>query len=279
MASVAPARSHALEALFGRRRGVTIGVVHLRPLPGSPNYKGESPSVIYEQALADARAYGEAGFDGLIVENHGDVPFLKPEVLGPETAALMAVAAERVRREVGLTTGINVLANAALHALAIARAAGAAFVRVNQWANAYIANEGLIEGPAAPALRYRRSLAADEVQIFADSHVKHGSHAITADRSVAELTRDLEWSLADVVIATGQRTGDVAGEAEVSAIRAATTLPLLVGSGVTATNVASVLRQADGVIVASSLKVDGVWWNPVDPERARAFIRVAAGLR
>ena len=159
------------------------------------------------------------------------------------------------------------------------RAAGAAFVRVNQWANAYIANEGFIEGPAAPALRYRRSLAADEVRIFADSHVKHGSHAITADRSVAELTRDLEWSLADVVIATGQRTGDVAGEAEVTAIRAATTLPLLVGSGVTAANVGSVLRQADGVIVASSLKVDGVWWNPVDPERARAFIKAAAGLR
>ena len=165
-----------------------------------------------------------------------------------------------------------------LHALAVARAAGAAFVRVNQWANAYVANEGLIEGPAASALRYRQSLAADEVRIFADSHVKHGSHAITADRSVAELTRDLEWSLADVVIATGQRTGDAASEAEIAAIRAATTLPLLVGSGVTATNL-PVLRQADGVIVASSLKVDGVWWNPVDPERARAFVEVAAGLR
>ena len=171
------------------------------------------------------------------------------------------------------------LANAALHALAIARAAGAAFVRVNQWANAYVANEGLIEGPAAAGSALPRSLAADEVRIFADSHVKHGSHAITADRSVAELTRDLEWSLADVVIATGQRTGDAAGEAEMAAIRAATTLPLLVGSGVTAANVGAVLRQADGVIVASSLKVDGVWWNPVDPERARAFIKAAAGLR
>jgi uncharacterized protein len=279
MASVAPLRPHALRSLFGRQRGVVIGVVHLGPLPGSPSYDGERPSVVYDRAAEDARAYAEAGFDGLIVENHGDVPFLKPELLGPETAAMMAVAAERVRREVGLPVGINVLANAALHALAVARAAGAAFIRVNQWANAYVANEGLIEGPAAPALRYRRSLAADEVRIFADSHVKHGSHAITADRSVAELTRDLEWSLADVVIATGERTGDAADEAELAAIRAATTLPLLAGSGVTASNLASVLRHANGVIVASSLKVDGVWWNPVDPERARAFIEVAAGLR
>ena len=276
---VAPPRPHALAALFGRHRGVLIGVVHLRPLPGSPSYDGEPVARIYEQGLADAAAYVEAGFDGLIVENHGDVPFLKPDALGPETAATMAVAAERVRVETSLPVGINVLANAALHALAIARAAGAAFVRVNQWANAYVANEGLIEGPAAPALRCRRNLGAEEVRVFADSHVKHGSHAITADRSVAELTRDLEWSLADVVIATGQRTGDAASAEEIGAIRAATTLPLLVGSGVTPANLPAVLGLADGVIVASALKVDGVWWKPVDPERAQAFAQVAAALR
>ena len=277
--NVAPPRSHALEALFGRRRGVLIGVVHLLPLPGSPSYVGDPVARIYERALADAAAYAQAGFDGLIVENHGDVPFLKPDALGPETAAVMAVAAERVRVETGRPIGINVLANAALHALAIATAAGSLFVRVNQWANAYVANEGLIEGPAAPALRYRRSLAADAVRIFADSHVKHGSHAITADRSVAELTRDLEWSLADVVIATGQRTGDAAAADEIAAIRSATTLPLLVGSGVTPGNLPKILALADGVIVASALKVDGVWWNPVDPARARAFAEVAAALR
>ena len=185
MAPFAPPRSHALEALFGRTRGILIGVVHLRPLPGSPSYSGEPATLIYDQGVADARAYAEAGFDGLIVENHGDVPFLKPNLVGPETAAMMAVAAERVRREVGLPIGINVLANAALHALAVARAAGAAFVRVNQWANAYVANEGLIEGPAASALRYRKSLGADEVRIFADSHV---SMAATRSPPTGRLT-------------------------------------------------------------------------------------------
>jgi len=66
-------------------------------------------------------------------------------------------------------------ANAALHALAIASAAGAHFVRVNQWANAYVANEGLIEGAAAKAMRYRSALQARGVSIFADAHVKHGA--------------------------------------------------------------------------------------------------------
>ncbi len=87
-------------------------------------------------------------------------------------------------------------------------AGGADFVRVNQWANAYIANEGFIEGAAAKALRYRSMLRAEHIRVFADSHVKHGSHAIVADRSIQELTRDVDFFEADAVIATGQRTGD-----------------------------------------------------------------------
>lgn len=272
-------REHALETLFGRRRGVVIGVVHALPLPGSPEYAGQPMQAIYDRALADAEAYATAGMDGLIVENHGDIPFLKPGALGPETAAVMAVMTERVRQATGLTVGVNVLANAAIPALAVARAAGAGFIRVNQWANAYVANEGLIEGPAAEAMRYRRNLSAQDVRIFTDSHVKHGAHAITADRSLAELTRDLEWFGADVVIATGQRTGDAASGDELAGIKDATTLPVLVGSGATTENLARILAVADGVIVASSVKVGGVWWNPVKPQKARAFMAAAAAYR
>ena len=61
-------------------------------------------------------------------------------------------------------------------------------------------------------------------------------------------------------------------------MRAATQLPLLVGSGVTPENVAAVLAQADGVIVASALKEGGAWWNPVAEARVRAFMDVVGGI-
>jgi membrane complex biogenesis BtpA family protein len=269
---VARVRANALMEIFGRQDRVLIGVVHLLPLPGSPEYAGGGPDSIYERALSDAGSYQEAGFDGLIVENHGDIPFVKPENIGPETAAHMAVAADRIRRETSLPIGVNVLANAALHALAVASAAGARFVRVNQWANAYVANEGLIEGAAAQASRYRRQLGAQNVRIFADAHVKHGAHAIVQDRSIAELVRDVEFFNADVVIATGQRTGHAADLDYLKAIRAAASLPTLVGSGATPDNVGDILSIVDGVIVASAVKVDGCWWNPVDAERAKLFV-------
>ncbi len=272
------AKPNAIEAIFGRRKAV-IGVIHLHALPGSPEYDGESMDSLVRFALDEAERYRAGGIDGLIVENHGDIPFAKPEELGPETAACMAVITQAVRVTSGLPVGVNVLANGAVAALAVAKAAGAAFVRVNQWANAYVANEGFIEGKAGAAARYRAWLRAREVAIFADVHVKHGAHAITGDRPIQELARDVEFFDADVAIATGQRTGDAATLDELRAIAGGTSLPVAVGSGVNPDNVGDILSVADAVIVASYLKRDGVWWNDVDPERLAVFMRAVAKAR
>ncbi|KNC05858.1 BtpA family membrane complex biogenesis protein [Pantoea sp. RIT-PI-b] len=274
MVSISAGKVSAIQDIFSRKKAV-IGVVHCDALPGSPKYRGKPLSTIIERALRDADNYIAGGVHGLIVENHGDIPFAKPEDIGPETAAFMAVITEKIRERFGVPLGINVLANAAIPAFATALAGGADFVRVNQWANAYIANEGFIEGAAAKALRYRSQLRAEHIKVFADSHVKHGSHAIVADRSIQELTRDVDFFEADAVIATGQRTGDSATLDEIDEIRAATELPLLVGSGVTPANVCQILARTQGVIVASTLKVDGVWWNEVELARVKHFMSVA----
>jgi len=265
----------AITSLFGRTK-VVIGVVHLAPLPGAPRYEGGGVEAIYQRGLEDARAYLDGGCDSVIIENHGDVPFAKPDDIGPETASHMAVVSDRICRELGRPIGINVLANAAIPALAIASAAGAGFIRVNQWANAYVANEGFIEGEAARAMRYRARLRANGIRIFADAHVKHGAHAIVADRPVEEQVKDLVFFDADAVIATGQRTGHAADLGYIRMIKEASGLPTLVGSGVTPDNARDILDIVDGVIVASSLKYDGVWWNQVELARVKAFI---AGLK
>lgn len=274
MTAVSDRPASAIRDVFGEGHAL-IGVVHCPPFPGSPRHRGGSVGALYDACVRDAVAYMEGGMSGLIVENHGDVPFSKPEDLGPETAACLAVAADRVRAETGAPFGVNVLANAPVHALAVAAATGAAFIRVNQWANAYVANEGFMEGRAAEAMRYRSSLRAEGVRVFADVMVKHGAHAITADRGLEEQARDLAFFDADAIVATGRRTGDGAATGDLDALRGATHLPLLVGSGVTEASVAAILSRAEGVIVASSLKRDGVWWNPVEPERVVRFVGAA----
>ena len=147
-------RPNEVDSLFGTKKAI-VAVIHSKPLPGSPEYDGESMEELYFYALEEARRYAAGGVNALILENHGDIPFLKPGDIGQETAAAMAVMAELIRKETGLTIGINVLANGALTDIAVAKAAGAKFIRVNQWANAYVANEGFVEGEAAKVSRYR----------------------------------------------------------------------------------------------------------------------------
>ncbi|MEM9250172.1 MAG: BtpA/SgcQ family protein [Pseudomonadota bacterium] len=274
MAQISDRPENAIEEIFGRTKAL-IGMIHCPAFPGAPRYRGAARDEILSFCLRDAERLIAGGMHGLLVENHGDIPFSKPEDIGHETAAFMAVIADRLAQEFAVPLGINVLANAPIPAFAIAAASGASFIRVNQWANAYVANEGFLEGRAAEALRYRAKLRAEGIRVFADSHVKHGSHAITADRSVTELTRDLAFFDADAVIATGQRTGDSADLGEIETVRDATHLPVLVGSGVTAGNIGPILERVDAVIVASSLKEGGVWWNPVEAARVAAFVAAA----
>ncbi|MBU2867980.1 BtpA/SgcQ family protein [Pacificibacter marinus] len=274
MQTISDNSGNAIEQTFGRSKAL-IGMIHCPPFPGSPRYKGETLDQIYDACMRDADALISNGLHGLVVENHGDVPFSKPDDIGYETASFMAVVVDRIKREFDVPIGINVLANAPIPAFAIARATGASFIRVNQWANAYVANEGFMEGRAAEAMRYRSALRGEGIKVFADSHVKHGSHSITADRSVAELTRDLAFFDVDAVIATGQRTGNSASMDEIAEVAEATSLPVLVGSGVTEDNITDILSIASAVIVASSLKEGGVWWNPVEAKRVQSFVAAA----
>lgn len=267
-------RGSAIRVIFGIDKAL-IGMIHCPAFPGAPRYRGASLNEIYDFCMRDAQVLIEGGMHGLMIENHGDVPFSKPEDITCETAAFMSVVTDRIAREIGVPLGVNVLANAPIPAFAIAMAGNASFIRVNQWANAYVANEGFMEGRAGEAMRYRSLLRAEHIKVFADSHVKHGSHSIVADRSVEELTRDLAFFDVDGVIATGLRTGNTATIEEIEEIGAATHLPLLVGSGVTKDNVVEILKRTSGVIVASSLKEDGVWWNKVDPARVKAFCEAA----
>ncbi len=275
---VLPPKANALKELFPAPKPI-IGVIHLRPLPGAPRYDRGSLREIYATAAADARVLASGGVDGIIVENASDMPFARPEDIGPETVAALTAACLEVRFAVDTPIGVTCVANGVIPALAIAKATGARWVRANQWVNAYVANEGFLNGPAPRAMRYRSAIGAEEVRIFADVHVKFGAHAITADRTISEQATDAEWFDADVLIATGTRTGSPTQPGEVAEVRSGTNLPVVVGSGLAAGQVSEILTLADGAIVGQWLKRDGLWWNPVDPARVDALMAEVEKVR
>ncbi len=253
---------------------ILIGVVHLRPLPGSPRWGGDMDAVV-EFAVNDARAYERGGAHGLFIENFGDIPFTKGSV-APETIAAMAAAGRAIRQAVRLPIGFNVLRNDARAALALCAVCGGAYVRINVHTGAMLTDQGLIEGDAYETLRYRQRICPG-AQIFADVHVKH---AVPLGNSTIEnAARDtVERGVVDALIVSGAGTGLEAELADVERVRrTAPRTKLLLGSGVNTENVRSFLRVADGFIVGSSLKLHGQLYNPVDARRVAALVRAMRG--
>jgi uncharacterized protein len=270
----APAEMKARDrffALFPQRK-VIIGMVHLKPLPGAPRYAGSLADVL-GAALMDAEAMRAGGADALLVENFNDNPFY-PDHVEPETVAAMAIIAKEVVRTAQLPVGINVLRNDWKAALAIAAVAGARFIRLNVLTDALVTDQGIMQGAAHLALRYRRALGADDVLILADVYSKHG--APVARRPLAVVARDTaERAMADAVIVSGEETGDPPQAEDLTLVRNATPgTPLLIGSGMREATT-HLLALADGAIIGSWAKRDRVITNPVDPESVRRFVAAA----
>ena len=249
-----------------------IGVVHLLPLPTSARWGGSLKAVI-ERAEQEATALAAGGIDGIIVENFFDAPFTKDQV-NPAVISAMTLIVDRLMNLVVVPVGINLLRNDAKGALAIASCVNAQFIRVNVLNGIMATDQGLIEGNAHEILRFRRELGSD-IAIFADVLVKHARPLGTPNLTTA-VQDTIERSLADAVILSGWATGSPPTLEDLElATAAAKGTPVLIGSGANWDNIGQLLQAADGAIVASSLKRQGIINETIDPIRVAQFIEAA----
>ncbi len=255
-----------------------IGVIHVPPMPGDPTYRGGGFDAVEGLALADAEALVAGGVGALVVENLGSVPYAKGTAgarLPPHQVAFLALLVRSVAARHQVPVGVNCLRNDAVSALAIAATAGARFVRVNVHTGAYLTDQGLIEGEADVSLRYRREIAAEDVAILADVHVKHA--AMLAPVPIERAVEDaLERGLADAVIVTGPATGEAPTPELLARVEgAAGKRPVILGSGLTPENAAALLPHVDAAIVGTWVKQEGNLRAPVDVARVRELAAAA----
>lgn len=260
-----------LRTLFAREKPI-IGMLHAPPLAGAPRYGGDWESVKVA-VLRDAEALVEGGVDGLLLENFGDAPFYPFRVPAEVVAQMTALALEVRRRFEPAPLGINVLRNDGCAALAIAAAAGARFIRVNVLCGARVTDQGILEAVAHELLRDRARLGAASIRILADVDVKHS--APLAPRPLEEEAREtLQRGGADALVVSGSATGAEVDVGHVNCVRlAAAGAPVLLGSGITAESLPRLYDHADGFIVGTWLKRDGVTANLVDRNRVRELVR------
>jgi hypothetical protein len=257
-----------LNDIFGVEK-VAIGMVHLPALPGSPLYDAEGGmELIRERTATDLRALEDAGFDGVMFCNENDRPYTFDA--GLETVAAMSAVVGELRGGVSVPFGVDVLWDPRA-ALAVAKATGARFVR-EIFTGAYGSEFGLWNTSPGETLRYRRQIGASDVRILTNISAEFAAPLV--DRPIAVVARGVALiSLADGLCVSGPMTGASVDSSELRAVcDALSETVVFANTGVNESTVEDVLAVADGVVVGTSLKVDGITWNAVDAGRARLFM-------
>lgn len=267
-------RFQSFHDLFGVKKPI-IGMLHLPPLPGSPIYNGKGLKEVIDRALYDANELQEGGVDALEVENFSD-PTYYPQEVGPELTAAMAVISDHVIRAASKPVGICILADPKA-SLSVAHAVGAKFVRATFFTEASVDVSGLVCPKPHELLRFRKFLDPS-IKIFTDVHIKHSAPLV--NRPLGDSALDAKYFLSDAVIISGTHTGKETKLEDLKEAKdAVENFPVLVGSGFRKEHAEKILAIADGAIVGTSLKKDGVSSNVVDRNRVRELMEVVKEIR
>ena len=248
-----------------------VGVVHLKALPGSPFYQNNI-SEIYKSALEDSVNLENGGVDSIIVENFGDVPFVKNSI-SKLTLAHFTNIAKEIKDSIDIDIGINVLRNDGESALSIADSIKASFVRINILSGTMYTDQGTIQGEANKLIKLNNSLSST-IEIYADVFVKHAVPPVgyTIENQTEEL---LLRAGANKIIITGDGTGKEINFEQLEKVRAIVPKgQLAIGSGVNESNIEKYKDIADILIIGTGFKVNNDVTKPVDVKSVEKLIKM-----
>ena len=263
-----------LQELTGAPKTI-IGMVHLPPLPGTPLYDAEGGMQhVRDWVRRDLEALQEGGIHAVMFCNENDRPY-QLDADAASIAAMGDVVAS-VRNELSVPFGVDVLWDPRA-TLAVAAATGAAFCR-EIFTGAFAGDFGHWVRCAGDSFRYRRAIGAENVRLLFNINAEFAAQL--APRPIADVARSVVFSSnPDALCVSGPITGqpvDASGLAEVAEAVKGSGVPVLVNTGFRVSQAAALLQHADGAVVGSSLKQDGVTWNPVDANRVRELMQIVA---
>jgi membrane complex biogenesis BtpA family protein len=264
----------AMKEIFGVKKPV-MGMVHFPPLPGSPLYDAAGGvQKIRDTAMRDAEALAAAGFDGLSFSNEGDRPYLSS--VDKMTVAVMSSVIFETASQFKKPFGLSVLADFEA-AIAIGSAVGANYVRVFlSWV--FVGDWGIVDPCAGALQRFRRNCGGTDLKVFANVS---GHTRPLGGRNLKDIAAGaVKFGLADAVCLAGTTAGSPISEEDLREARlGAHGVPVIAGTGVNADNADRMLRLSDGVIMGTSIKVDGDTFKPVDAGKAKRFMERVKEVR
>ena len=264
-----------LQDVFEVRKPV-IGMCHLLALPGDPGYDAtQGMAGVVEYARHEIRGLQDGGVDGLLISNEFSLPYLTHTE--PITATTMARVVGELLHEITVPFGVNVLWDATA-SIDLAVATGATFVR-EIFTGAYVSDFGVWDTNVGAATRHQRAVGGQDVRLL--FNIVPEAAAYLAPRDLASVARSTVFNCRpDGLCISGLTAGTPTDTNSLRVVKeAAGTTPVIVNTGVRASNVAEQLTIADAAIVGTFFKHESRFENSVDIAMVRQLMAEVVLLR
>lgn len=261
--------------LFGTVKPI-IAMCHLDPLPGDPSFGTDaSMQRVVDHAAEDLRALQEGGVDAVMFSNEFSLPYTTN--VDTVTVAAMASVIGQLSSEISVPFGVNVLWDG-VASLDLAAATGARFVR-EIFTGVYASDFGLWNTNAGEAVRHRKHVDAGHVRLL--FNIVPEAAVYLADRDVVSIAKSTVFNARpDALCVSGLTAGTVTDAATLKRVKEAVPQTVVfANTGVKAENVDDQLSIADGAVVGTAFKKDGVFENHVEGDRVAAFMERVRRLR
>lgn len=253
-----------------------IAMLHLAALPGDPGFDSISGiAAVVDRARAELATLQEGGVDGVLISNEFSRPYLtKTE---PITAITMARVVGELLGDMAVPFGVDVLWDGSA-SIDLAVACGAQFAR-EIFTGVYASDFGLWTTNVGEVVRHRQRIGGSDVKLFFNIVPESAKYLTDRDlKSIAETT--VFATLPNAICVSGLTAGAPTDTQAVAIVKeAAGDVPVFVNTGVRSQNVGEQLAVADGAIIGTYFKKDGVFENRADLARVKELMSAARDFR
>ena len=264
-----------LKEVIGTEKAI-IAMCHFAPLPGDPQYdKSLGMEYAVDRARKDLKALQKGGVDAVMFSNEFSLPYLTD--VRTETVAAMGRIIGELMSDIKIPFGVNVLWDAN-KSLDLAAATGAKFIR-EIFTGAYASDFGIWDTNCGATVRHQHAIGAEDVKLL--FNIVPEASAYLSSRSPAEIAKSTVFNChPDALCVSGQIAGAATDSSILAEVKASVPETLVfANTGCRKETIEDQLAIADGAVVATTFKYDGIFENMVDEKRVADFMKVVRKFR
>jgi membrane complex biogenesis BtpA family protein len=255
-----------------------VGLIHLKPMPGTPLYKEGDFELSMEKAIKDAKALLEGGADGCLLQT---VDKIYPATDDTDYARVsaMAVITHEIRKLVGakdFKIGVQLMWNCITPSLAVAKVCKADFTRCSALVGSTPSPFGVVDANPLKVQTYRRYIGAMNVAMIAEIQGYHfkGEYDSETIRAFANSAKNVGADAVEVMHKDEELNNRIVHDIK----SMNNSLPVVLGGGTDLTNVTRRMKEADMALVGSCFE-NGKWGGNVDPDTVKEYVGLVRSIK